>query len=160
MERIMEAKGYSAKVSDSNWVDPNTFLVEFEGIKTTDKPFDEGDTEVVCVEFQSKENKCVLYKQCYNKEGDYIDHDCECFTPYQKAMYITMARYEYKRANCGEAWEKVMAANDYKAYDTLMDQIREYYSDGYDGSVQIVDVCNKHFVEMIAELNKIFHKNG
>lgn len=155
----MEAKKFSPKVSDSHWIDPNTFLVEFEEIKTTDKPFDEGDTEVVCVELQNKENKCVLYKQYYNKEGKYIDHDCECFTPYQKAMYTTMARYEYKQTNCGEAWEKVMAANDYKAYDALMDQIREYYSDGYDGSVQIVDVCNKYFVGMIAELNKTFHKS-
>lgn len=143
------------KIVNSYWIDNTTFLVEFEEKATTDKPFDEGDVEVVCVEFQKDENKWVLYKQYYDKNSDYIQHDCECFTPYERAMYMTMAQDEYKRANCGNAWEEIIVADDYEKYDALIDSIKEYYSNGENDS-EIEDVCNKHFIELLKELNTQF----
>lgn len=143
------------KIANSYWIDNTTFLVEFEEKVTTDKPFDEGDVEVVCVEFQKDENKWVLYKQYYDKNNDYIQHDSECFTPYERAMYMTMAQDEYKRANCGNAWEEIIVADDYEKYDALIDSIKEYYSNGENDS-EIEDVCNKHFIELLRELNYSF----
>lgn len=143
------------KVVNSYWIDNATFLVEFEEKPTNDKPFDDGDVEVVCVEFQKDENKWVLYKQYYDKNSDYIQHDCECFTSYERAMYMTMAQDEYKRANCGDAWEEIIVADDYEKYDALIDSIKEYYSNGENDS-EIEDVCNKHFIELLKELNMQF----
>lgn len=143
------------KIANSYWIGNTTFLVEFEEKVTTGKPFDDGDVEVVCVEFQKDENKWVLYKQYYDKNSDYIQHDCGCFTPYERAMYMTMAQDEYKRANCGNAWEEIIVADDYEKYDALIDSIKEYYSNGENDS-EIEDVCNKHFIELLKELNAQF----
>lgn len=143
------------RVANSCWLDNTTFLIEFEEKKTTDKPFDDGDSEVVCVEFQKDENKWVLYKQYYDKNSDYIEHISDCFTPHEKAMYMTMAQDEYKRVNCGDAWEKIVVADDYEKYDALIDRIKEYYANE-ENTDEIEDICNKYFIDLLRELNMRF----
>ena len=146
---------FRQRVVNSYWIDNTTFLTEFEERRTTDKPFDDGDSEIVCVEFQKDENKWFLYKQYYDRNLDYIEHASDCFTPYERAMYMTMAQDEYKRANCGDAWEKIVVADDYEKYDALIDSIKEYYDNG-NNNVEVEDICNKHFIDLLRELSMRF----
>lgn len=146
---------FTQRVANSYWIDNTTFVVEFEEKETTDKPFEKGDTEVVCVEFQKDENKWVLYKQYYDKNSDYIEHLSDCFKPYERAMLLTMAQDEYKRANCGDAWEKIVVDDNYDKYDALIDRIKEYYGEG-ENDVEVEDICSKHFIDLLRELDMRF----
>lgn len=146
---------FTQRVANSYWIDNTTFLIEFEEKQTTDKPLNEGDTEVVCIEFQKDENKWVLYKQYYDKDNDFIQHASDCFTPYERGMYMTMAQDEYKRANCGDAWEQIIVANNYEKYDALIDSIKEYYGKG-ENNYEVEDICNKYFIDLLRELDMRF----
>ena len=148
---------FRQRVVNSYWVDDTTFLTEFEERGTNGKPFDGDDSEIVCVEFQKDENKWFLYKSYYDRNLDYIEHVSDCFTPYERAMYMTMAQDEYKRAICGDAWEKIVVADDYEKYDALIDSIKEYYDNG-NNNVEVEDICNKHFIDLLTELSMRFNR--
>lgn len=150
----MDFKKFTKRITNTYEIDKNTFMVEFEETFTNDMPYDKGDTEVVCVEYQRDENKWVLYKQYYDKNKDFIEHETDCFTPYDRAEYITMAQDEYKRVTGGAAWDKIVVDDDYEKYDAFVDSIKEYYAKGNDEvSAEVEDVCNKHFLDLLKELN-------
>lgn len=83
-------------ITNSEWLDDMTFIVNFVPTPTTENFELEGVTEEVVVEYHKDENKWVVDKQYYDADGGFIDHDTDAFTPYEEAMYLTIAEYEYK----------------------------------------------------------------
>lgn len=142
------------RISSSYWMGYETFVVEFDRKFTTDEPYNKGDFEVIIAEYHKDEDKWVLYKEYYNSDEKYIENNNDCFTPYQRAEYLAMAQAEYKRVTCGDSWDKIVGFDDYKKYDAFIDSVKDYYADGDEAkSNEVEDVCVKHLMEMLNELN-------
>ena len=95
-------------VTNSEWLDDMTFLVNFKPIPTTEDFELEGVVEEVVVEYHADENKWVVDKQYFDAEGGFIDHDTDAFTPYEKAEYLTIAVEEYKKLHTDDSWAEVV----------------------------------------------------
>ena len=95
-------------VTNSEWLDDMTFLVNFMPIPTTEDFELEGVVEEVVVEYHADENKWVVDKQYFDAEGGFIDHDTDAFTPYEKAEYLTIAVEEYKKLHADDSWVEVV----------------------------------------------------
>lgn len=95
-------------VTNSEWLDDMTFLVNFKPIPTTEDFELEGVVEEVVVEYHADENKWVVDKQYFDADGGFIDHDTDAFTPYEKAEYLTIAVEEYKKLHADDSWAEVV----------------------------------------------------
>lgn len=146
-------------ITNSEWIDDTTFIVNFAPHPTTENFELKGVTEKVVVEYHKDENEWVVYRKYYDANGGYIDHDTDAFTPYDKAEYLTMAEDEYKKFNAGDSWEDIVVADDYEKYDALVDSIKDYYAQisGDEGvAYEVGDIVSTRFIELLSELDKKF----
>ena len=150
-------------VTNSEWLDDMTFLVNFKPIPTTEDFELEGVVEEVVVEYHADENKWVVDKQYFDAEGGFIDHDTDAFTPYEKAEYLTIAVEEYKKLHAGDSWEEIVVADNYERYDALVDSIKRYYAslngDSDEVAYEVEDIISNRFMELLHELDNKFKKN-
>ena len=149
-------------ITNSEWLDDVTFIVNFEPTPTTENFELEGVTEEVLVEYHKDENKWVVDKQYYDADGSFIDHDTDAFTPYEKAEYLTMAEGEYKKFHADNSWDEIVVADDYEKYDALVESIKDYYSslngDSDEVADEVEDIFNSRFMELLFELDNKFKK--
>lgn len=150
-------------VTNREWLDDVTFVVNFEATPTTEDFELEGVTEEVVVEYHKDENKWVVDKQYYAADGGFIDHDTNAFTPYERAEYLTIAVEEYKKLHTGDSWEEIVVADNFGRYDVLVDSIKRYYAslngDSDEVAYEVEDIISDRFMELLSELDKKFKKN-
>lgn len=150
-------------VTNSEWLDDVTFVVNFEATPTTEDFELEGVTEEVLVEYHKDENKWVVDKQYYAADGGFIDHDTNAFTPYEKAEYLTIAEGIYNNIRPNDSWEEIVVADNYERYDALADSIKRYYAslngDSDEVAYEVEDIISNRFMELLSELDKKFKKN-
>lgn len=150
-------------VSNSEWLDDVTFVVNFEATPTTEDFELEGVTEEVVVEYHKDENKWVVDKQYYAADGGFRDHDTNAFTPYEKAEYLTIAEGIYNNFKPNDSWEEIVVADDYQRYDALVDSIKRYYAslngDSDEVAYEVEGIISDRFMELLHELDKKFKKN-
>ena len=150
-------------VTNSEWLDDMTFLVNFKPIPTTEDFELEGVVEEVVVEYHADENKWVVDKQYFDAEGGFIDHDTDAFTPYEKAEYLTIAEGIHNNFKSNDSWEEIVVADNYETYDALVDSIKRYYAslngDSDEVAYEVEDIISYRFMELLSELeNKIKKK--
>ena len=150
-------------VSNREWLDDVTFVVNFEATPTTEDFELEGVTEEVVVEYHKDENKWVVDKQYYAADGGFIDHDTNAFTPYEKAEYLTIAEGIYNNFKPNDSWEGIVVADNYERYDALADSIKRYYAslngDSDEVAYEVEDIISNRFMELLHELDNKFKKN-
>lgn len=150
-------------VTNSEWLDDVTFVVNFEATPTTEDFELEGVTEEVLVEYHKDENKWVVDKQYYAADGGFIDHDTNAFTPYEKAEYLTIAEGIYNNIRPNDSWEEIVVVDNYERYDALADSIKRYYAslngDSDEVAYEVEDIISNRFMELLSELDKKFKKN-
>lgn len=150
-------------VSNSEWLDDVTFVVNFEATPTTEDFELEGVTEEVVVEYHKDESKWVVDKQYYAADGGFIDHDTNAFTPYERAEYLTIAEGIYNNFKSNDSWEEIVVADNYERYDALADSIKRYYAslngDSDEVAYEVEDIISNRFMELLSELDKKFKKN-
>ena len=150
-------------VTNSEWLDDVTFVVNFEATPTTEDFELEGVTEEVLVEYHKDENKWVVDKQYYAADGGFIDHDTNAFTPYEKAEYLTIAEGIYNNFKPNDSWEEIVVADNYERYDALVDSIKRYYAslngDSDEAAYEVEGIISDRFMELLSELDKKFKKN-
>ena len=149
-------------VTNSEWLDDMTFLVNFMPIPTTEDFELEGVVEEVVVEYHADENKWVVDKQYFDAEGGFIDHDTNAFTPYEKAEYLTIAEGIHNNFKSNDSWEEIVVADNYETYDALVDSIKRYYAslngDSDEVAYEVEDIISYRFMELLSELDKKFKK--
>lgn len=150
-------------VTNSEWLDDVTFVVNFEATPTTEDFELEGVTEEVLVEYHKDESKWVVDKQYYAADGGFIDHDTNAFTPYEKAEYLAIAEGIYNNFKPNDSWEEIVVADNYERYDALADSIKRYYAslngDSDEVAYEVEDIISNRFMELLSELDKKFKKN-
>ena len=151
-------------VSNSEWLDDVTFVVNFEPTPTTEDFELEGVTEEVVVEYHKDEHKWVVDKQYFNADGGFIDHDTDAFTPYEKAEYLTIAEGIHNNFKSNDSWEEIVVADNYQRYDVLVDSIKRYYAslngDSDEVAYEVEDIISYRFMELLSELDKKFKKKN
>ena len=151
-------------VTNSEWLDDMTFLVNFKPIPTTEDFELEGVVEEVVVEYHADENKWVVDKQYFDAEGGFIDHDTDAFTPYEKAEYLTIAEGIHNNFKSNDSWEEIVVADNYETYDALVDSIKRYYvslnGDSDEVADEVEDIISNRFMELLYELDKKFKKKN
>lgn len=149
-------------VTNNEWLDDVTFVVNFEATPTTEDFGLEGVTEEVLVEYHKDENKWVVDKQYYAADGGFIDHDVNAFTPYEKAEYLTIAEGIYNNFKPNDSWEEIVVADNYERYDALADSIKRYYAslngDSDEVAYEVEDIISNRFMELLSELDNKFKK--
>ena len=150
-------------ISNSEWLDDVTFVVNFEATPTTEDFELEGVTEEVVVEYHKDENKWVVDKQYYAADGGFLYHDTNAFTPYEKAEYLTIAEGIYNNFKPNDSWEEIVVADNYERYDALADSIKRYYAslngDSDEVAYEVEDIISDRFMELLHELDNKFKKN-
>ena len=150
-------------VSNSEWLDDVTFVVNFEATPTTEDFELEGVTEEVVVEYHKDEHKWVVDKQYYAADGGFINHDTNAFTPYEKAEYLTIAEGIYNNFKPNDSWEEIVVADNYDRYDVLVDSIKRYYAslngDSDEVAYEVEGIISDRFMELLHELDNKFKKN-
>ena len=150
-------------VRNSEWLDDVTFVVNFEPTPTTEDFELEGVTEEVVVEYHKDEHKWVVDKQYFDADGGFIDHDTDAFTPYEKAVYLTIAEGIYNNFKSNDSWEEIVVADNYERYDALVDSIKRYYAslngDSDEVAYEVEDIISNRFMELLHELDNKFKKN-
>lgn len=151
-------------VSNSEWLDDVTFVVNFEPTPTTEDFELEGVTEEVVVEYHKDEHKWVVDKQYFDADGGFIDHDTNAFTPYEKAEYLTIAEGIHNNFKSNDSWEEIVVADNYETYDALVDSIKRYYAslngDSDEVAYEVEDIISYRFMELLSELDKKFKKKN
>ena len=151
-------------VTNSEWLDDMTFLVNFKPIPTTEDFELEGVVEEVVVEYHADENKWVVDKQYFDADGGFIDHDTDAFTPYEKAEYLTIAEGIHNNFKSNDSWEEIVVADNYETYDALVDSIKRYYAslngDSDEVAYEVEDIISYRFMELLSELDKKFKKKN
>ena len=149
-------------VTNSEWLDDVTFVVNFEATPTTEDFELEGVTEEVVVEYHKDENKWVVDKQYYAADGGFIDHDVNAFTPYERAEYLAIAEGIYNNIRPNDSWEEIVVADNYETYDALVDSIKRYYAslngDSDEVAYEVEDIISDRFMELLSELDKKFKR--
>ena len=149
-------------VSNSEWLDDVTFVVNFEATPTTEDFELEGVTEEVVVEYHKDESKWVVDKQYYAADGGFIDHDVNAFTPYERAEYLAIAEGIYNNFKPNDSWEEIVVADNYERYDALADSIKRYYAslngDSDEVAYEVEDIISNRFMELLHELDNKFKK--
>lgn len=149
-------------VSNSEWLDDVTFVVNFEPTPTTEDFELEGVTEEVVVEYHKDEHKWVVDKQYFDADGGFIDHDTDAFTPYEKAEYLTIAEDIHNNFKSNDSWEEIVVADNYETYDALVDSIKRYYAslngDSDEVAYEVEDIISYRFMELLSELDKKFKR--
>ena len=151
-------------VSNSEWLDDVTFVVNFKPTPTTEDFGLEGVTEEVVVEYHKDEHKWVVDKQYFDADGGFIDHDTNAFTPYEKAEYLTIAEGIHNNFKSNDSWEEIVVADNYETYDALVDSIKRYYvslnGDSDEVADEVEDIISNRFMELLYELDKKFKKKN
>ena len=151
-------------VSNSEWLDDVTFVVNFEPTPTTEDFELEGVTEEVVVEYHKDEHKWVVDKQYFDADGGFFDHDTNAFTPYEKAEYLTIAEGIHNNFKSNDSWEEIVVADNYETYDALVDSIKRYYAslngDSDEVAYEVEDIISYRFMELLSELDKKFKKKN
>lgn len=151
-------------VTNSEWLDDVTFVVNFEPTPTTEDFELEGVTEEVVVEYHKDEHKWVVDKQYFDADGGFIDHDTNAFTPYEKAEYLTIAEGIHNNFKSNDSWEEIVVADNYETYDALVDSIKRYYAslngDSDEVTYEVEDIISYRFMELLSELDKKFKKKN
>ena len=151
-------------VSNSEWLDDVTFVVNFEATPTTEDFELEGVVEEFVVEYHKDENTWIVNKQYFDADGGFIDYDANAFTPYEKAEYLTIAENEYKKFNANDSWEDIVVSDNYERYDALVDSIKRYYAslngDSDEVAYEVEDIISNRFMELLHELNNKFKKKN
>lgn len=151
-------------VTNSEWLDDVTFVVNFEPTPTTEDFELEGVTEEVVVEYHKDEHKWVVDKQYFDADGGFIDHDTNAFTPYEKAEYLTIAEGIHNNFKSNDSWEEIVVADNYETYDALVDSIKRYYAslngDSDEVAYEVEDIISYRFMELLSELDKKFKKKN
>lgn len=151
-------------VTNSEWLDDMTFVVNFEATPTTEDFELEGVTEEVVVEYHKDEHKWVVDKQYFDADGGFIDHDTNAFTPYEKAEYLTIAEGIHNNFKSNDSWEEIVVADNYERYDALVDSIKRYYAslngDSDEVAYEVEDIISYRFMELLSELDKKFKKKN
>lgn len=151
-------------VTNSEWLDDVTFVVNFEATPTTEDFELEGVTEEVVVEYHKDEHKWVVDKQYFDADGGFIDHDTNAFTPYEKAEYLTIAEGIHNNFKSNDSWEEIVVADNYETYDALVDSIKRYYAslngDSDEVAYEVEDIISYRFMELLSELDKKFKKKN
>lgn len=151
-------------VSNSEWLDDVTFVVNFEPTPTTEDFELEGVTEEVVVEYHKDEHKWVVDKQYFDADGGFIDHDTNAFTPYEKAEYLTIAEGIHNNFKSNDSWEEIVVADNYETYDALVDSIKRYYAslngDSDEVAYEVEDIISYRFMELLSELDSKFKKKN
>ena len=149
-------------VSNSEWLDDVTFVVNFEATPTTEDFELEGVVEEVVVEYHKDENTWIVNKQYFDADGGFIDYNANAFTPYEKAEYLTIAENEYKKFNANDSWEDIVVSDNYERYDALVDSIKRYYAslngDSDEVAYEVEDIISDRFMELLSELDKKFKR--
>ena len=149
-------------VSNSEWLDDVTFVVNFEATPTTEDFELEGVTEEVVVEYHKDESKWVVDKQYYAADGGFIDHDVNAFTPSERAEYLAIAEGIYNNIRPNDSWEEIVVADNYETYDALVDSIKRYYAslngDSDEVAYEVEDIISDRFMELLSELDKKFKR--
>ena len=149
-------------VTNSEWLDDVTFVVNFEPTPTTEDFELEGVTEEVVVEYHKDEHKWVVDKQYFDADGGFIDHDTDAFTPYEKAEYLTIAEGIHNNFKSNDSWEEIVVADNYETYDALVDSIKRYYAslngDSDEVAYEVEDIISYRFMELLSELDKKFKR--
>lgn len=149
-------------VTNSEWLDDVTFVVNFEATPTTEDFGLEGVTEEVLVEYHKDENKWVVDKQYYAADGGFIDHDTNAFTPSERAEYLAIAESIYNNIRPNDSWEEIVVADNYETYDALVDSIKRYYAslngDSDEVAYEVEDIISDRFMELLSELDKKFKR--
>lgn len=151
-------------VTNSEWLDDVTFVVNFEPTPTTEDFELEGVTEEVVVEYHKDEHKWVVDKQYFDADGGFIDHDTNAFTPYEKAEYLTIAEGIHNNFKSNDSWGEIVVADNYETYDALVDSIKRYYAslngDSDEVAYEVEDIISYRFMELLSELDKKFKKKN
>ena len=151
-------------VSNSEWLDDVTFVVNFEATPTTEDFELEGVVEEVVVEYHKDENTWIVNKQYFDADGGFIDYDANAFTPYEKAEDLTIAENEYKKFNANDSWEDIVVSDNYERYDALVDSIKRSYAslngDSDEVAYEVEDIISNRFMELLHELNNKFKKKN
>ena len=149
-------------VRNSEWLDNVTFVVNFEPIPTTEDFELEGVTEEVVVEYHKDENKWVVDKQYFDADGDFLCHDTNAFTPYERPEYLTIAEGIHNNFKSNDSWEEIVVADNYERYDALVDSIKRYYAslngDSDEVAYEVDDIISYRFMELLSELDKKFKR--
>lgn len=149
-------------VTNSEWLDDVTFVVNFEATPTTEDFELEGVTEEVVVEYHKDKNTWVVDKQYYAADGGFIDHDTNAFTPYEKAEYLAIAEGIYNNFKPNDSWEEIVVADNYERYDALADSIKRYYAslngDSDEVAYEVEDIISDRFMALLYELDNKFKK--
>lgn len=157
----MEKKKF---VTNSEWLDDVTFVVNFEATPTTEDFELEGVTEEVVVEYHKDEHKWVIDKQYFDADGGFIDHDTDAFTPYEKAEYLTIAEGIHNNFKSNDSWEEIVVSDNYERYDALADSIKRYYAslngDSDEVAYEVEDIISNRFMELLHELDSKFKKKN
>lgn len=141
-------------IVNSDWIDKDTFIVNFAPIPTKEDFEIDGVTEEVIVEFHKDENKWVVDKQYYDCYGEFIDHDTNSFNSIDRTDFLSFAYDEYIKVNCDDDWEKVIAVNGYDVYDTLVERLVEHYGGLGIRRDHIESVVTSHLVDILKTLKK------
>ena len=151
-------------VTNSEWLDDVTFVVNFEATPTTEDFELEGVKEEVVVKFHKNDNDGFVDKIYIVADGGFIDHDTNAFTPYEKAEYLTIAEGIYNNFNSNDSWEEIVVADNYERYDALVDSIKRYYAslngDSDEVAYEVEDIISYRFMELLSELDKKFKKKN
>lgn len=151
-------------VSNSEWLDDVTFVVNFEATPTTEDFELEGVVEEVVVEYHKDENTWIVNKQYFDADGGFIDYDANAFTPYEKAEYLTIAEGIYNNFKPNDSWEDIVVSDNYERYDALVDSIKRYYAslngDSDEVAYEVEDIISNRFMELLHELNNKFKKKN
>ena len=149
-------------VSNSEWLDDVTFVVNFKPTPTTEDFGLEGVTEEVLVEYHKDENKWVVDKQYFDADGGFLCHYTNEFTPYEKAEYLTIAEGIHNNFKSNDSWEEIVVADNYETYDALVDSIKRYYAslngDSDEVAYEVEDIISDRFMELLSELDKKFKR--
>ena len=150
-------------VTNSEWLDDVTFVVNFKPTPTTEDFGLEGVTEEVLVEYHKDENKWVVDKQYFDADGGFLCHDTNAFTPYERPEYLTIAEGIYNNFKPNDSWEEIVVADNYERYDALADSIKRYYAslngDSDEVAYEVEDIISNRFMELLHELDNKFKKN-
>ena len=151
-------------VTNSEWLDNMTFVVNFEPTPTTEDFELEGVKEEVVVKFHKNDNDGFVDKIYIDADGCFIDHDTDAFTPYEKAEYLTIAEGIHNNFKSNDSWEEIVVADNYETYDALVDSIKRYYAslngDSDEVAYEVEDIISNRFMELLHELDNKFKKKN
>ena len=147
-------------IVNSEWIDKDTYMVNFNP-KLTKEDFELiGVTEEVIVEYHKDEGKWIIDKHYYDADGGFIDHDPNAFTDEDKIEYLSMAKTEMVKNDVRYNITRDFFNNGgFKAYSDFRSYIFNYYFDLANGKFtpnEINEIIDNSFLDLVCDLEKKF----